>query len=139
MNGSRGQPPDKNNLGQVYYLGGNTDAYATDIQFAQACAQVNPTTGNQAQNWKGEWWAWGPSQIYSHTNLPNRTACEYNDQNLDWRATITLQNASSYHPGGVNVLFMDGSVRFIKSSVSFQTWYAIATNDNGEVVSADSL
>ena len=35
--------------------------------------------------------------------------------------------ASSHHPGGVNVLFMDGSVRFIKNSVNFQAWYAIAT------------
>ena len=30
--------------------------------------------------------------------------------------------ASSYHPGGVNVGFLDGSVKFIKDSVSLQTW-----------------
>ena len=71
--------------------------------------------------------------------LPNRYCCEYQDQNVDWRATITLQNASSNHPGGVNVLFMDGSVRFVKSSVNWQPWYAIATPDGNEAIAADQL
>jgi hypothetical protein len=34
---------------------------------------------------------------------------------------------------------MDGSVKFIKNSVSFQPWYAIATVAGGEVVSADAF
>jgi hypothetical protein len=38
----------------------------------------------------------------------------------------------------VNVLFMDGSVHFIKNSVGFQPWYAIATPAMGEVVSSDA-
>ena len=124
----------------VYYFPGNlqTNAFPTDLQFNQAC-QVNFVTSTQAQNWKGEWWAYAPSQIYSHTIMPNRLACEYNDQNPDGRATITAQNASSNHPGGVNVLFMDGSVRFIKSSVNYLPWYAIATPDNNETFSADAL
>jgi prepilin-type N-terminal cleavage/methylation domain-containing protein/prepilin-type processing-associated H-X9-DG protein len=133
--------PDTNGLGMVYYLPGQaqTNAFPTDLQFAQACAQVQPINGNQAQSWKGEWWMWAPSQIYSHTNLPNRYCCEYGDQNVDWRATVTLQNASSLHPGGVNVLFMDGSVRFVKSSVNWQPWYAIATPDGNEAFDAGQL
>jgi prepilin-type processing-associated H-X9-DG protein len=77
--------------------------------------------------------------VYSHTNMPNRTACDYNDQREDGRGTITLINAQSNHPAGVNVLFMDGSVRFIKSAVNYQPWYAIATPDNGEAFAADQL
>jgi prepilin-type processing-associated H-X9-DG protein len=50
-----------------------------------------------------------------------------------------LISASSYHPGGVNQLFGDGSVRFIKSTINIQAYYAIATIAGGEVVSADSL
>jgi prepilin-type processing-associated H-X9-DG protein len=132
--------PGKNNLGEVYYFPGqlNTASFATDFQFNQAC-QVQPINANQAQHWKGEWWAYSPSQIYSHTVTPNRYCCEYQDQNPDGRATITAQNASSNHPGGVNVLFMDGSVRFIKTSVSYIPWYAIATPDNGEVIGSDQL
>jgi prepilin-type processing-associated H-X9-DG protein len=63
---------------------------------------------------------------------------DYSDNAEDGRAMSTLINASSNHPGGVNVLFMDGSVRFVKNSVGPQAWYAIATPDGGEVVSSDS-
>jgi prepilin-type N-terminal cleavage/methylation domain-containing protein/prepilin-type processing-associated H-X9-DG protein len=133
--------PGKNGLGMVYFMPKQeaSNAYATDQQFAQACAQIQPINQNQAWGWKGEWWAWGVQTIYSHTNLPNRYACQYSDQNNDWRATITMVNASSNHPGGVNVVFMDGSVRFVKSSVNYVPWIAIATNDQGEMVTSDQL
>ena len=45
---------------------------------------------------------------------------------------------SSRHSGGVNIAFGDGSVRFIKNSISFPTWYALNTVGNAEVISADS-
>jgi prepilin-type N-terminal cleavage/methylation domain-containing protein/prepilin-type processing-associated H-X9-DG protein len=50
----------------------------------------------------------------------------------------TFSNAQSNHPGGVNVMFADGSVRFVKDSISPQTWMALGTKSNGEVISADS-
>ena len=46
--------------------------------------------------------------------------------------------ARSFHPGGVNVLFCDGSVKFIKGSISKDTWRALGTKDGGEIVSADA-
>ena len=45
--------------------------------------------------------------------------------------------ASSHHPGGVNVLFCDGSVKFIKASISVTTWWALGTRAGGEVISSD--
>jgi prepilin-type N-terminal cleavage/methylation domain-containing protein/prepilin-type processing-associated H-X9-DG protein len=45
---------------------------------------------------------------------------------------------SSYHSGGVNVGMGDGSARFIKSSISIPTWWALGTKNGGEVVSSDS-
>jgi prepilin-type N-terminal cleavage/methylation domain-containing protein/prepilin-type processing-associated H-X9-DG protein len=136
-------PPAKNGLGIVYYPAAGplqSNSFATDIQFNQAC-QVNINSNpQQVWNWKGEW-ALANRQIYSHTVMPNRYACAYQDQEQEWgdgRATITLINASSNHPGGINMLFMDGSVRFIKSSVSYLPYYAIATPDGGETVSSDS-
>ena len=43
------------------------------------------------------------------------------------------------HPGGANVLFGDGSVRFIKQSINLRTWQALSSRGGGEVISADAL
>jgi prepilin-type N-terminal cleavage/methylation domain-containing protein/prepilin-type processing-associated H-X9-DG protein len=50
----------------------------------------------------------------------------------------SANGARSFHPGGVNVLQADGSVRFLKNSISQQTWWSLGTVQGGEVVSADS-
>ena len=42
--------------------------------------------------------------------------------------------ARSRHTGGVNVLFGDGSVRFVNNSVDPLTWRRIGTRAGGEVV-----
>lgn len=47
-------------------------------------------------------------------------------------------NAASNHPGGVNVAKGDGSVAFIKNTISFKTWWSLGTKANGETISADS-
>jgi prepilin-type N-terminal cleavage/methylation domain-containing protein/prepilin-type processing-associated H-X9-DG protein len=44
----------------------------------------------------------------------------------------------SYHPGGVNVLFGDGSVRFIKDTISVKTLRGLVSLNGGEVLSSDS-
>lgn len=47
--------------------------------------------------------------------------------------------ADSYHPGGVNTLMGDGSVRFIKDSINGMTWRALGSIAGGEVLSADGF
>jgi prepilin-type processing-associated H-X9-DG protein len=42
----------------------------------------------------------------------------------------------SYHPGGANFAFCDGSVRFLKSATDLKVLSALATRSGGEVVSA---
>jgi prepilin-type N-terminal cleavage/methylation domain-containing protein/prepilin-type processing-associated H-X9-DG protein len=56
----------------------------------------------------------------------------------DGGPTYAAITARSYHPGGVNVAFGDGSVRFIKNSVDWRTWRALGTIGCGEVTSSDS-
>jgi prepilin-type processing-associated H-X9-DG protein len=45
----------------------------------------------------------------------------------------------SRHPGGINVLNGDGSVRFIKNSVNMPVWVGANTIGGGEIISADAL
>jgi prepilin-type processing-associated H-X9-DG protein len=72
---------------------------------------------------------------YTHIMGPNQPACQFSGGSSKY---ITIIGASSRHPGGVNAGFLDGSVKFIKNSVSLPAWRAIATHAGGEVISADS-
>jgi prepilin-type N-terminal cleavage/methylation domain-containing protein/prepilin-type processing-associated H-X9-DG protein len=45
----------------------------------------------------------------------------------------------STHPGGLNMVFGDGSVRFIKNSIHPRTWWGINTIFGQEIISSDSL
>ncbi len=47
-------------------------------------------------------------------------------------------NASSNHPGGANYAFADGSVKFIKSTISMMTYWSIGSRDGGEILNSDS-
>jgi len=137
--------PGKDGLGMVYngpssLFPQSSEAGPYTIQGEYSSAQTCQTSVSVQQwGWKGEYYLFGGTMIYSHTNTPNRKACDYNDAKQDGRGSITQVPASSYHPGGVNVLFGDGSVRFIKSSINYVPWYAIATPNGGEAVDASSF
>jgi len=51
---------------------------------------------------------------------------------------LRVNFARSRHPGGVNAAMGDGSVKFIKNSISLNIWRALSTTRGGEVVSADA-
>jgi prepilin-type processing-associated H-X9-DG protein len=120
----------------------NAQPYST-ATFALAAQNCQNTTRIQ-DDLKGQQWMnqqTGRGGSYSHTNTPNKKACVYNDDGggIQTNDDHTAISASSNHPGGVNVLFLDGSVKFVKESVNQMTWWAIATRAGGEVVSADAF
>jgi prepilin-type processing-associated H-X9-DG protein len=84
--------------------------------------------------------AFGPTASYNHTLPPNSpwydcgTAVDTTALNNFSRTHLA---ARSYHPGGVNVGFADGSVRFAKKSVNLSVWNGLGTRAGGEVISAD--
>jgi prepilin-type N-terminal cleavage/methylation domain-containing protein/prepilin-type processing-associated H-X9-DG protein len=70
-------------------------------------------------------------------NPPNQPVdWDWIDEN-DGGPTYMSLSPSSYHPSGVNALFADGSVHFIKNSVNAATFRALGTIAGGEVISAD--
>jgi len=97
---------------------------------------------------KGQEWSSGAEgfTLFSTLVPPNSTqytfgACRFGCGGCDTlykgdHAHVT--NASSNHPGGCNVTFGDGSVRFIKSSIAMNIWWALGTKSSGEVISSDA-
>lgn len=50
---------------------------------------------------------------------------------------VTHASARSRHPGGVNVLFGDGSVQFLADSVTLNVWQALGTISGGEMLPSE--
>src|SRR5262249_32938351 len=67
------------------------------------------------------WWTSGNlgDTEYAHFYPINPQKKLNNLMSIDQAGTF-VNGASSFHPGGVNVCFVDGSVRFIKDSID--TW-----------------
>jgi prepilin-type N-terminal cleavage/methylation domain-containing protein/prepilin-type processing-associated H-X9-DG protein len=92
-------------------------------------------------------WRWAdPGNAFGTSGQPNNKFRPMNE-GTPWPTTsVTAGNQAganeepfSYHPGGINALFADGSVRFIKDSVSLAAFRGILTLKGQETVSADSF
>ncbi|WP_165249328.1 DUF1559 domain-containing protein [Paludisphaera soli] len=73
---------------------------------------------------------------YNHTQTPNTRNMDCGDVSSFTAAHMATR---SYHSGGVNTAFCDGSVKFIKDSIDLGTWRALGSRAGGEIVSADSF
>ena len=61
---------------------------------------------------------------------------------FDYTPNSTQQNpwkANSFHTGGVNCVFADGSVHFISDTIDLRIFRALATIAGGEVIPASKL
>jgi prepilin-type N-terminal cleavage/methylation domain-containing protein/prepilin-type processing-associated H-X9-DG protein len=75
---------------------------------------------------------------YNHIMPPNSWSCEYFEP-VPGTGGFGVQGAytaSSRHPGGVNTLFADGSVRFVKETVVKEVWWALGTRNGSEAISS---
>ncbi|RUL89226.1 DUF1559 domain-containing protein [Tautonia sociabilis] len=123
---------------------GNVGAAALLADLQTAATSWTNQQGNYGTNgqrsWNGRMWHVG---MYGHAlgNLlvpPNSKYpyVQYWDTNSDWDSA-GICGLTSYHPGGANACFADGSVKFLKSTLAYQVLWGIGSRSGGEVVSAD--
>ena len=93
--------------------------------------------------------AWPPNKktFYNYSGTPALTpsiSAGPGDVDLisvnenDGGPTFGAFTTRTYHPGGVNAGFADGSVKFIPDSVNGNTWRALGTVAGGEIISGDA-
>jgi prepilin-type N-terminal cleavage/methylation domain-containing protein/prepilin-type processing-associated H-X9-DG protein len=88
----------------------------------------------------GESWTMGMFG-YTQGNVLTGPNSKYPNCNSNASGTIEsvgVFGLSSNHPGGANALILDGSVRFLKDSISNQTIWALGSMAQGEVLDASS-
>ena len=137
-----------NKDGLVGHIDANYDIPLT-LSNLQACdaAWANATVATGLSGNRGWFWAWGADtqSLFNTIVPPNSTQHQWGQCRYGCGGCNTLYstdhsnitNATSAHPGGCNVLFGDGSVKFIKSTIAMPTWWALGTRKGGEVISAD--
>jgi prepilin-type N-terminal cleavage/methylation domain-containing protein/prepilin-type processing-associated H-X9-DG protein len=109
-----------------------------------ACLSLPGTTTSPAGHnpWTGA--VWNGSHVstlrfnsFTAVMPPNNLSC-YISGNPPGSLHDAI-TAKSNHSGGVNATMCDGSVRFFKNTISTTTWWAVASRNNSETISADSL
>ena len=91
-------------------------------------------------------WRWAdPGNAIGISGAPNNKSTPTNEGSSFAGTRVTAgneaganQEAFSFHPGGVNALFVDGSVHFLKSAVSLTTLRGLITISGGEVLDGSS-
>jgi prepilin-type processing-associated H-X9-DG protein len=148
QNGNFSMAPGKGTGGQgnlqaVYFTDINTAGLALVQADIQACNAIYQANGGGKEGGGYRWSTGAMGYTMFNTIIPPNGggtikwgACRNNCSPQARHADYV--NASSFHPGGVNVCFGDGSTRFVKNSIAMNIWWALGTRANGEVVSSDA-
>jgi prepilin-type N-terminal cleavage/methylation domain-containing protein/prepilin-type processing-associated H-X9-DG protein len=118
---------------------------ALTITLLQNCNKMFQSTNTDIGDEHGYRWAIGITgySMFNTIQTPNDpqypfSACRLDAGPNEYPDSGFAYGSSSAHPGGINVCFGDGSVRFIKSSINRMTWWALGTKAGAEVISGDS-
>jgi prepilin-type processing-associated H-X9-DG protein len=105
----------------------------------QACQSIDPNTGTPMCYDGGVCWAMGEDCCtqYNHVSPPNTNTCGAKGFAGGMVNMAMDSPATSWHTNGVNVLFCDGSIRFITNGISVATWQALGTRNGGDVPGSD--
>ena len=104
------------------------------LELAGAADTTSSACAVGAGDWNGERgarWIFGNYcySIYNHALAPNASTWDCTNQ----QQQKGRMSARSRHPGGVNTLFVDGSIAFIVDDVDFAVWQSAATRRGAEI------
>lgn len=107
------------------------------LETYQVCTAL-PITALPLTTRQGMSWVMGEMccSTYNHVTTPNKRTCASLGFPGNMSNMAMQVPPSSLHPGGVNTLMGDGSVRFTKDTISLDVYRAIGTRDGAETVSA---
>ncbi len=127
-----GPMPDIPNAVQLVYA---YTGFGTPLSDAACGAASEWNVANR----RGFMWASGEMRCasYNHYYPPNAATYDCVTNDLTTFTSMAFRAARSNHPGGVNLLLGDGSVRFVSQAISLGTWRAVATRAGGEVIGSD--
>jgi prepilin-type N-terminal cleavage/methylation domain-containing protein/prepilin-type processing-associated H-X9-DG protein len=118
---------------------------AFTMTLLQNCAATFQSSMSKIGDDHGYRWAMGIAgySMFNTIQTPNDpqfpfSACRLDGGPNNYPDSGFAYGSSSAHPGGINVGFADGSVRFIKNSIDRRTWWSLGTRAGGEVVGAES-
>ncbi len=136
--------PDSNPSGRQDSAGANPAAILAGLN--NCTIAWNSPTAN-LDNELGAMWSLGEQgysmmnfiQVPNDAQYPFGTCTLIGDGSDGGADDAAFCGPESYHPGGANLLFCDGSVRFVKNSVNrTAVMWALASRNGGEVISSDS-
>ncbi len=136
--------PSGNARRAVFAAGASGAPGSNPTAFVTSCQSIGAGANSVRSNAAGYNWTigypWYTSNLsYNHFGTPNTLACVNSSDTItsSWPSLLGTSPPSSYHSGGVNVGFADGSVKFIKDTINLQTWWALGTRNGREIVSSD--
>lgn len=133
--------------------GQSIDAFSVGLQKTQAmlkiCSDAMRDAGGpnypNVSALGGSRWGWGEMAVSLFNTIvpPNSPDHPWNSCRKDCPDcgpdTSQYSNAQSNHTGGVNALYADGSVRFVKNGISPLVWWGMGTREGGEILNTEGL
>jgi prepilin-type N-terminal cleavage/methylation domain-containing protein/prepilin-type processing-associated H-X9-DG protein len=106
----------------------------TGDQLLNECRIFGRATNPGRYTLSGQYWFWAGRErtLYTHTQVPNGIVpdCTFGGMT----PAIDMATARSNHPGGVNAVMGDGSVRFVTDTIAQPIWRGLGSRDGGELV-----